>query len=371
MNGRRPVAHLRRPAPIPSSSAPDRAFIGAIAAGFAAAVLLYMIRDILLPFVAAAIVAYVLTPLVDLLTKRTHLPRAGVATLVFLVLLALAIVVLTFALPAVVASAAAFASDAPAIVARLTQELTHGHAINVLGERMTPAQISASAIGDLRNLLRNGGAVLFAATGLAALFGVFLGWVLLFYFLVGANMIGDGLFALVPPTRRPLALKVWRRIDGLLRRYFIGVGLVVLYASAAAYLGLGLILGLHHAIFLALGTGFLEIVPLAGPVVSATLAGLVAVESARGLGGIIAYTIYAVVLRLSIDEFVGPLVLGRAARLHPALVIFCFLAGAMLFGISGVVLAVPIALAIKATLLAVYENEGVQTAQSRGAEQDA
>jgi predicted PurR-regulated permease PerM len=145
-----------------------------------------------------------------------------------------------------------------------------------------------------------------------------------------------------------------------MRRYFLGVGLVVIYASTAAYIGLGLILHIHNALFLALMTGLLEIIPVIGPVASGTIAGLVAMGQAQSSWNIIEYIIYAVALRISIDEFFGPIVLGKAAYMRPVLVIFCFLAGGMLFGIVGVILAVPAALAVKAILGEVYEEEGLR-----------
>jgi predicted PurR-regulated permease PerM len=61
-------------------------------------------------------------------------------------------------------------------------------------------------------------------------------------------------------------------------------------------------------------------------------------------------------LRLSIDQILGPLALGAAARAHPVLVIFCFLAGGALFGIIGVILAVPSALVIRTTLAILYDE---------------
>jgi len=57
-----------------------------------------------------------------------------------------------------------------------------------------------------------------------------------------------------------------------------------------------------------------------------------------------AFTSSQTVLRLSIDQLLGPVVLGRAARLHPTMIIFCFLSGGLLFGIAGMILAVPVAL---------------------------
>ncbi len=125
-----------------------------------------------------------------------------------------------------------------------------------------------------------------------------------------------------------------------------------------AYIGLGLFLDLQHAVFLAIMTGFLEVIPVIGPAASAVIAGLVAVEEAKSSWGIIAYVIYAVILRVSIDEFFGPIVLGRAGRVPPVLVIFCFLSGGILFGIVGIVLAIPVALTVKATLNELYKEEG-------------
>ena len=83
---------------------------------------------------------------------------------------------------------------------------------------------------------------------------------------------------------------------------------------------------------------------------------MVAIQEAKSVWSIAAYAIYATALRLSIDQLVGPLVLGKAAQVHPTLVIFCFLAGGAVFGIVGVVLAVPIALTVKVVLAAIYEE---------------
>jgi predicted PurR-regulated permease PerM len=149
---------------------------------------------------------------------------------------------------------------------------------------------------------------------------------------------------------------VWNDLHNVLWRYFFGVALVVVYASTAAYIGLGLILHIHHALFLALISGLLEVIPVVGPFASATLAGLVAVQQATSPWNIVEYIAYAVALRVSIDEFFGPIVLGRAAYLPPVLVIFCFLAGGILFGIVGIVLAVPFALTVKAILAELYRD---------------
>src|SRR5262249_50882381 len=152
----------------------------------------------------------------------------------------------------------------------------------------------------------------------------------------------------------PVAEFVWHRLDPVLKRYFIGVIVVVIYAMAAAYLGLGLFLGIRAALFLAVLTGLLEMIPVIGPASAAVLAGLVALHQADSVAAVVAFPIYPTSSRLS--HLRGPVVLGHAARLHPTVIIFCFLAGGLLFGIPGVIMAVPVALAIKVTLATIYDE---------------
>ena len=162
---------------------------------------------------------------------------------------------------------------------------------------------------------------------------------------------------MVPPTRRPLVVQIGTRLDPVLKRYFLGILVIVIYAVIAAYIGLGVILHIDHAFLLALLTGMLETVPIIGSTAAAVVAGLVSLHTATGLGSILAFALYAVLLRLSIDQIVAPLVLGSAAHVHPVLIIFCFLAGAVLLGIPGVILAVPVALTVKATLATLYGED--------------
>ena len=111
---------------------------------------------------------------------------------------------------------------------------------------------------------------------------------------------------------------------------------------------------------LALLTGIAETLPFIGSTAVAIIAGLVALHTASGIMSIVAFAIYATVLRLSIDQLVAPLVLGRAANVHPVLIIFCFLAGAVTFGIAGVILSVPVALTVKTTLATLYADEAAK-----------
>ena len=317
-------------------------------------VVVYLLRIVLLPFVVAGIVAYVFTPLITWLSQKTPLPRWLSAVLVWLTLLGIAVTVGFLAAPALLHEVLAVSADMRGVIESLVKKLIGPGSLKLFGETIDASSVANYAVNGLRGWLGPSGVLLASSIGVAGFFGLVLTWVVLAYLLIDGPRVGRGLLWIVPPSRRPVAAQIWTDLDPILRRYFVGIAIVVLYGSAAAYLGLRIFLGLKHAFVLALLTGVLEIIPLIGPAASAVIAGLAAVQEAKSASDIIAYIIYAVALRISIDQLVGPLVLGKAASVHPIVVIFCFLAGAALFGVIGMVLAVPVALTTKVILEFLY-----------------
>ncbi len=327
---------------------------------------LYEIQWILPPFVFSALLAFVCTPLIEWLAARTGLPRALFAFLVFAILMLIASAIGYLAVPPLIREFTHLLSDFQSTVTSLTQGLIGDRKLTLFGQPMDATQLAQTIIDSVRNWISQSG-TLAKAGGLAfgGMFGIILTVVLLAYFLITGPAIGRGLLNLVPPQQRPFIAHIWSFLDPVLKRYFIGVFIVVAYATTAAYIGLGLFLGIPHAVVLALLTGLLEMLPVIGPAASAIIAGLVAVHYAKGIGPIIAYAIYATALRISIDQVFGPLALGTAARIHPVLVILCFLAGGFLFGVIGVILAVPVAVTVKTVLTVLYDEPLPKTMEKR------
>lgn len=323
----------------------------------AIALILYEIQWILPPFVIAGLLAYITTPAIDWATARSRMPRPLFALAAFTVFLLFAIAIGYLGIPPLASETTHLFNDFEAIIHALAEGLIGSGKISLLGQPMDAAQLADAAGSGLRNWFSQTTVLArFGAVAFGTMFGLILTLVLLFYFLLSGPGIMRGLLRLLPPRQRPLIMHIWTVLDPVLKRYFIGVLVVVAYAASAAYVGLGLVLGLPHAVLLALLTGVLEMIPVVGPGASAVIAGLVAIYYAAGIGAIVAYAIYATALRISIDQLFGPLALGAAARLHPVLVIFCFLSGAFLFGVVGVIMAVPVALVVKVTLALLYDE---------------
>lgn len=339
-----------------ASLAPVRSLTPFALAVGAAALLLHLLQNILLPFVVAAIIAYVCAPLVDRLRAWTRLPRWTIALGLLALLMAVAALLGWLGLPPLMRQVQSVVGDLHGAVADFTRALIGNGSVQLLGSTLDAQHMADLVVDGLQRELSGSRVLRVVVWAAASAFGFMLVWVLIAYFLLDSPGIAAGLLWLVPPRARPRAEHIYRELNPILRRYFIGVAIVVAYAAAVAYLGLGLVLGLHHAIVLALLTGVLEIIPLVGPLAAAVIAGLVAVQQAVSPWGIWGYVIYATVLRISIDQLVGPIVLGKAAQLRPVLVMFCFLVGGALFGVVGVILAVPTALTVKVVLSVVYSE---------------
>jgi len=319
--------------------------------------ILYLIQSILLPFLFSGIVGFLAAPLLTWCARRTGLPRWLFAALLFVLILAVILGAAYLVVPRMLSESRAMLSDFEPTLTSMLQQFLGDQSLQVLGEPLNPSELAHKLVSILRERLSQAGTLrMLAEWSIAGIFGFFLTLVLLFYCLAAAPQLGAGLLWLVPPLHRDATARIWARLDPVLRRYFLGVLVVVIYATGAAYVGLGLILGIRHAVLLAILTGLLEMIPVIGPITAAVIAGLVAVRYATGVDSIIEYAIYATVLRLSIDELLGPVVLGRAAHVHPVMVIFCFLAGGLLFGIPGVIMAMPVALGFKHSLALLYDE---------------
>ena len=202
------------------------------------------------------------------------------------------------------------------------------------------------------NLINTAQVALAVKIGMGTVAGFILTLVLIPYFLVSGRRLAAGALWLIPPERRGSVEQMLPELVPMLRRYVAGLICVVTYTAVIAYIGLGLIFHVQAAALLSVVVGILELIPVVGPITSMTLIGLTA--SQQSLWSAVFLMAYALALRLSIDNLVGPFALGRAVTIHPVVVIFGFVIGAMLFGIIGLVLAVPTAACIKLVLEQYY-----------------
>jgi predicted PurR-regulated permease PerM len=151
--------------------------------------------------------------------------------------------------------------------------------------------------------------------------------------------------SLVPAASRPRVRDVGGRIHLILGKYVRGQIILVALMSAVTWVFLSPIFHLRFALPIAIATGLLEIVPLAGPAIATTIAAIVAFSQGGGQFALVIIIFYTIARHLE-DYLVVPNVVGRAVHLHPVVSIFAVLAGGAIGGILGTILAVPAAAAL-------------------------
>ncbi len=323
----------------------------------------WQISGILSPFIWALITAYVLNPVVVFLASRTHLPRRIWAIVFYLVLLGLLIFGLGTLLPLLSRQLTDFIRELPRHAREagtFAREMgfINGDTLDIFGTQINLSASDAEISGQLQALLTRqlGPSALPAiARGAEGVLKLLVYLVATFFLLLEMDRIGDW-FSRITPDNVRAELGPWvRRINHVLGAYIRGQLILVLLMSAASYIVLTL-LGVRYAPLLAIFTGLVETMPFVGPYTAGGAAVLVALTQGYAPFGwsqltlAIAVALAYTILRQLEDNFVMPFLIGRLVHLHPLIVIFAVLAGAALWGILGLLLAVPVAATLKIVL---------------------
>ena len=338
------------------SSTTKRVVIGSLAALF----LLFIWRagDIVEPFLWAMILSYILLPLVGAMQRRSGVPRTAAALVVFLALLAVIFGGGRFLIPRLIDNSKDLQANWPTLIANA--QVTIADTLTSLGLGDLAATVIAPNLQDLDRqivamLQRNALPVVVGAGHFLLQFLIFL--IATFLTLRDAPRFLDFIQRNLPREHRSELLHVLRDTNVMLGRYIRGQLILVLLMSTITTIALT-ILGVPYSVLLGVMTGVLETIPFVGPITAGAIACLVALGHPNPFGwSQIAYVavvaVMYTILRHAEDYLVIPAVIGRAVRLHPAIVIFSLLSGGAVFGLLGIVLAVPVAATMRLVLIYV------------------
>jgi predicted PurR-regulated permease PerM len=174
------------------------------------------------------------------------------------------------------------------------------------------------------------------------------GPVLAFYFLIDLPTVQERLVGVFPERRRAEAAHVGRQLNTALGGFLRGQLLVALIVGVMLSLGYRII-GLEFWLLIGLVGGLLNIVPFLGPWVGGALGVIIAIATADVQTAIWAVVVAVVVQQID-NNFVSPTVLRATVRLHPAVTLLVLVLAGALAGVWGVIVAVPLAAAIRIVL---------------------
>lgn len=320
-----------------------------------AILLLVRVDQIVPPFVWAFVVGYVLLPAVAFLEQRLRGRRGLAAALVFLGIVGFIVGVIRLVAP---------------LAAGELRDAQHVLPLLVRNAQVTLAEwLQSLEMGDLDAIvLVQGPQEIAAAIGRMLVpfvtavgrFGLdlLLFLVAVFFVLRDAPRLFGLLREQLPRSQRRELLHIAGQVNSLISRYIRGQLVLVGLMSTVTAIGLS-ILALPYSVVLGLLTGVLELIPIAGPITAGAVACIVALGHPNPFGWpqLVYVAVVAVmytVLRQAEDYLVVPYVIGRIVRLHPIVVIFSLLAGGAVFGLLGILLAVPTAATLRLVLVYVF-----------------
>lgn len=331
--------------------------------GFLLLWFLYLERAILTPFILAGIFAYVFNPLINFLSHKIRLPR----TLSILLMYGL-VITLVVAFGAAIAGRMLDESSQLSYYVRSLTETTRVQ-ISLLPDLVRPT-VEEALISLEKSKLFSPQYYLFslfpAAISRIVSFIIFLfsG----FYFLKEGRYMVDKLLSFVPKDYKIEVEILLNKINAVLNGYLRGQIFLVFLVSLILFIALS-ILGVRFTLIVAVFSGFAEIVPFIGPIVATTVAAIVVLVSGTAnfpltnlQGALVVIIVYTVVRQFQ-DYFITPHVMGKITKLHPLVILFSVLAGEHLWGILGLILAVPIAATLRILLL--YSMDRINEQQTK------
>ena len=315
------------------------------------------VRQILLPFVIGALIAYLLNPEIDRLERKgwRRTRAIGVVFGLFLLVFVLAALMVVPALTAeasdVVENYDVYVQKGQALAqqTRTTVEDWGG----VVGVLPTDVQEAFGQVGEKATAYAKGllvGALGWLNRSVVRVSLLVISPVVAFWVLRDYHRLRRRWLRALPARQRTAALEVLKDVNRVAGSYLLGMLTMVVIVGIFAVIVLtaGQV---SFSVLLGMATGALYVIPYLGFPTALVIVGLTMGITGHSATSILVVLAVLMAGNIAFDYGVTPRVIGRRVGLHPLVVIFAVLAGAALFGFVGILLAVPLAGALKVLLL--------------------
>lgn len=329
--------------------------IGIIAAILLLLFFLYQIQSVLVYIAIAGVISLVGRPVVIFLRTRFHIPNQIAVVMVLLLVLIIFIGIIFVFVPIIVTQShylgqidiEAFKNDINELNSQINNYLGVDN-INILESIMQSEFVKGLNINMIPRFL-NSAFGLLGATLIAVFSIIFIS----FFLLKDRKLMLNSILVFANRGEEDKFQRVFNKIKILLSRYFVGLTLQITVLFIL-YLLLLSIFEINNPVAIAFICAILNLVPYLGPIVAAILMALFVISSNLGADfqAIILPKLFYVMMGYGIsqliDNFISqPLIFGASVRSHPLEIFLIILIAGLLFGVIGMVVAVPFYTAIK------------------------
>lgn len=325
-----------------------RALLICVPAALILIILVYWNRivDLIYPFIISIFTAYLLNPLVCKMEEK-GIKRVWGIIIIYAAFLALLLFICFYLMPMLVRDIGKLIDNLPSYSEKIRDVVT---SIQDKYSRISLPEGIKNAIDN--NFVRLQGSItgyLESVTNsiltlLSKIFSIALMPILLYYFLKDYKKIGSKLVILIPHAYRKRIVRMCTSIDEVFGSYIRSQVILSLIIAVFTSLAL-LIIGVNFAVILGIINGITNIIPYFGPFIGGIPAVLIAFLQSplKAL-----YTLIAIAIIQQVEsDIISPKITADIVGLHPLTVIFSLIIGGELFGMTGLILCVPAAAALK------------------------
>jgi len=318
-----------------------------------------LLHTVAAPLLLAGIAYYLLNPLVDRMEKRSRIKRVYAIIILYLLIAGIITLVLFMVIPIIRTQLSGLIDNFPRyseLIQERFMDLTgtefFGQVQDSIGTNLSEITSKITAWGSsfLNNALTGVGSFVGALTEIVL--AVVTTPFILFYLLRDGKKLPDYILKFVPTSLQPQSRMVMSEMNSQVSSYIRGQIIVSCCIGLLLYIGY-LIIGLEYSLVLAIAAACTAVVPYLGPAIAITPALIVAMVTSPFM--LLKMIIVWTAVQLIEGKFISPQIMGKTLKIHPITIIFVIIFAGKMFGILGIILAVPGYAVLKVVFTHLFE----------------
>ncbi len=306
-----------------------------------------LLHTVAAPLLLSGIAYYLLNPLVDRLEKRSKIRRAYGIVILYLIIAGIITLILLTVIPILRTQLIGLIDNFPKYSDQIQQEFIDLTGSELFGRIQENVGVGTD-VGDLTSKVTTwataflNNAVNGVGNFVGALTEIILAVVttpfILFYLLRDGKRLPDYLMRFIPNSLQPQSRMVMKEMNSQVASYIRGQIIVSCCIGALLYIGY-LIIGLEYSLVLAIVAACTAVVPYLGPAIAITPALIVALVTSPFM--LLKMIFVWTAVQLIEGKFISPQIMGKSLKVHPITIIFVIIFAGKMFGVLGIILAVP------------------------------
>lgn len=318
-----------------------------------------LLHTVAAPLLLSGIAYYLLNPLVDRMVNCYRLKRVYAIIILYLLIAGIITLILFMVIPIIRTQLTGLIDDFPKYSDLIQEQFMHltgseffGKVQESIGTNLSEITTKITAWGTsfLNNALTGVGSFVGAVTEI--ILAVVTTPFILFYLLRDGKKLPDYILKFVPTALQPQTRMVMSEMNSQVSSYIRGQIIVSCCIGALLYIGY-LIIGLEYSLILAIAAACTAVVPYLGPAIAITPALIVAMVTSPFM--LLKMIIVWTAVQLIEGKFISPQIMGKSLKIHPITIIFVIIFAGKMFGILGIILAVPGYAVLKVVFTHVFQ----------------